>query len=110
LWTFAFDAPTLYDSRIALERQKRLAIWLRDQLLAHDVPALGPHAGEEGWTLSVNADDGFVFVLLALLGDGAFEARVDYAGAAEVEAEDTARAVEEILAASPAIRLLETAC
>ncbi len=58
---------------------------------------------------SVNADDGFVFILLALRGDGRFEARVDYAGAAEVEAEDTARAVEEILNASPAIRIPETA-
>jgi hypothetical protein len=105
LWTFAFDAPALY---AAPERGKRLAIWLRDQLLAHEVPALGPYADEEGWALSINADDGFVFVLLSPRG-GSMEARVDYAGAAEVEAEDTARAVEEILDASPAIRVLEIA-
>jgi hypothetical protein len=109
LWTFAFNAPALHDPA-APERQKRLAVWLRDQLLAHDVPALGPHAGEQGWALSINADDGFVYILLVLSGEGPFEARVDYAGAAEVEAEDTARAVEAILAASPAIRLVETAC
>jgi hypothetical protein len=109
LWTFAFDAPALCDSCDSAMRQKRLAVWLRDQLLAHDVPALGPNAGEEGWAFSVNADDGFVFILLALRRDGRFEARVDYAGAAEVEAEDTARAVEEILNASPAIRIPETA-
>ena len=110
MWSFAFDAPALYDPGAGQERQKRLAIWLRDQILAHDIPALGPHPSEEGWALSINADDGFVFILLVLRDDGRCKARVDYAGAAEVEAEDTARAVEEILGANPAIRLLETAC
>jgi len=110
LWTFAFDASTLFAPCAALERQRRLAVWLRDQLLAHDVPALGPHPAEAGWALSVNADDGFVFILIAMRGDGPFEARIDYAGAAEVEAEDTARAVEAILGASPALSVLESAC
>jgi hypothetical protein len=108
LWTFAFDAPAL--SGAAPEPRRRLAVWLRDQLLTHDVPALGPHAAAEGWALSINADDGFVFILLILNENGPCEARIDYSGAAEVEAEDTARAVEEILATSPALRLLEAAC
>ena len=106
MWTFAFDAPALYATP---EHQKRLAVWLRDQLLARDVPALGPQTGDEGWALSINADDGFVFVLLVLRDDGPCEARIDYAGAAEVEAEDVAEAVEAILAASPAVRLAEPA-
>ena len=106
MWTFAFDAPALY---AAPEHQKRLAVWLRDQLLARDVPALGPQTGDEGWALSINADDGFVFVLLVLRDGGPCEARIDYAGAAEVEAEDVAEAVEAILAASPAVRLVEPA-
>jgi hypothetical protein len=110
LWTFAFDAPELYDPSARPGRRKRLAVWLRDQLLAHDVPALGPHPAAEGWALSINADGGFVFVLLILNKNSPCEARIDYSGAAEVEAEDTARAVEDILAASPALRLLEAAC
>ena len=110
MWSFDFDASALYDRRAALERRKPLAVWLRDQLRAHDVPALGPHFVEEGWALSVNADDGFVFILLVLPESGPCEARVDYSGAAEVEAEDVAQAVDEILNASPAVRVRETAC
>ncbi|MDE3176464.1 MAG: hypothetical protein KGM15_10225 [Pseudomonadota bacterium] len=112
MWTFAFDAPALYHSAATrFAGQRRFAIWLRDQLMAHDVPALGPQAGKEGWALSIHADDGFVFVLLDFGGGGArpFEARVDYAGAAEVEAEDIAQAVEAILNASPAVRIVEAA-
>jgi hypothetical protein len=109
LWTFAFDA-SVYQPSVSAERHKRLAVWLRDQLLAHDVPALGPCASEEGWALSVNADDGFVFILLVLRNGGPCEARVDYSGAAEVEAEDVAVAVEAILTASPAVRRRAPAC
>lgn len=105
MWTFSFDAPALYDPAAAkapLAGQKRFAVWLRDQLLAHDVPAQGPHARGRGWALSVNADEGFVFILLDFGGgDGLAELRVDYAGPAEVEAEDVAQAVEAILNASP---------
>ena len=107
LWTFAFDAPALY---VAPEQRKRVAAWLRDQLLAHEVPALGPHAEDDGWALSVNAGYGFVFILLLLREGGPCEARVEYCGAAEVEAEDVAEAVEAILAASPALRVRESAC
>ncbi len=107
MWTFAFDAPAICGARAG---QKRFAVWLRDQLLGHDVPAQGPHIRARGWALSVNADDGFVFILLDFGGgDGRAELRVEYAGAAEVEAEDVAQAVGEILNASPAVRVVEAA-
>jgi hypothetical protein len=124
---FCFFAPDLYDASAVplrdpeghlhdapgvlapLGRQRRLMVWLRDQLCAKGVTALGPHAGENGWALSVAADDGFVYVLLDPHGGGArpFELIVDFAGAAEPEAEDTAQAVEALLTASPAVSLVE---
>ena len=86
-----------------LARQRRLVVWLRYELAARDVPALGPFSGEEGWALSVGADDGFVYILLEL--DGARRTPLQGAGgsplAAEVEAEDIACALEAILAAWP---------
>jgi hypothetical protein len=121
MWTFAFViAPTHYDARGALPdasgpaavfaRQKRLLVWLRDQLGAFDIPAFGPHAGDAGWSLTVNAEGGLVFILLDPESDGGrFLARVKHIGAAEVEAEDTAFAVESILSASPAVRRVEAA-
>ena len=110
MWTFAFDAPAIFDALSPRAGQKRFAVWLRDHLLSHDVPAQGPHARAQGWALSINADDGFVFILLDFGGgDGRAEVRVDYAGAAEVEAEDVAQAVASILNASPAVRIVEAA-
>lgn len=121
MWSYGFVlAVAPYDARAALPdvagpaaafvRQKRLLAWLRDQLAAREIEALGPYAGEQGWALAVNADDGFVFVLIDLgAGGEPLRARVDYVGAAEVEAEDVACAVEAILAASPSVRRFEAA-
>jgi hypothetical protein len=103
LWTYAFQAST---GRLA---ERRFLVWLRDRLAARDVPALGPHEDAEAWALSIAADEGYVFIRLDAGRGGRCALTVDFAGAAEVEAEDAAAAVGAILSANPALRMVKAA-
>ncbi len=103
MWTYAFQAR---GGRVAA---RRFLVWLRDRLAAREVPALGPHEDGEAWALSIEADEGYVFIRLDARRGGRFALTVDFAGAAEVEAEDAAAAVNAILCASPDLRRVEAA-
>ncbi len=94
---FIFDAPALTpDARGG--RPKRLLCWLRDRLVARGVLAAGPKAGEAGWGLFVNAEDGFVAIRVGSNGgDGrSVVFNVEQFGEAGLEFEDTLAACEDV--------------
>jgi len=108
--TFIFDAPALFDAEALtpFARQKRVMGWLRDRLAARGVVAFGPAAEASGWSLAVNAEDGFVAILLDRTGGGdrPFTVKVDRFGGAEPEYEDTVAAFEDALSGSDAVDLV----
>jgi hypothetical protein len=109
---FWFQAPGLDDPQAAPldgadARPKRIAHWLGDQLRARGVAAMGPHADADGWNLSVDGEDGFVFATLrakegAEATFGLYLTSLD----AEPEAERAAHALAAILGASEGVSLL----
>jgi hypothetical protein len=93
--SFTFDAPALLGASPA--SPKRLLCWLRDRLVPRGVDAYGPLTDASGWLLAVNAEDGFVTILIARGGGGAFIAVVAQLGEAEAEYADTVAAFEDAL-------------
>jgi hypothetical protein len=103
--TFTFDAPMLFDSAPSFRAgQKRLMCWLRDRLASRGVDAFGPVADPAGWRLAVNAEDGFVTIVLDRDGGGGkpFTVVVDKLGEADAEYDDTVAAFEDALSGARA--------
>ena len=92
-----------------LAKQKRLALWLRDQLEAHGVSTSNVAWDESGWGFSVNGKDGFVLVLLDSFGGGEapFNLIVAEMSNAKSEYARTHTAFGAILRDSPETELIE---
>jgi hypothetical protein len=99
------DAPGVL---AALGRQKRLALWLRDQLRAKGIAVGGPQADEDGWGLQITGADGFVVASLIRKegAQGVFGLHLMSLDA-DAETERTTDALEEIFSQSGETRLLE---
>jgi hypothetical protein len=123
---FVFSAPSLYDPDAIpdpnegylnegrefgerLAKQKRLALWLKDQLEAHGVNASDVAWDESGWGFSVNGKNGFVMVLLDSGGggDAPFDLVVAEMSKAKSEYERTLAAFSTILSDSPETKLIK---